>query len=314
MSNAGNSNRITREYLDSLLIETRYMNACVPDTTAMLYGEMFPSPIMTAALSHLDHFMFPGAAMALAEGAKAAGAVMWYGMAEEEEIARLSDTGVRMIEIIKPYADRELIFKKLRHAERLGLLAAGIDIDHPFAENGGLDVVDGHPMARLTSRELAQIARSARIPLIAKGVLSVADMRDCYYTDGGEYVPLGGVVLSHHNNRIEYAIPPLAILPDILAFCDGEVSADSRIFVDCEIRTGMDAFKALALGAHGVCIGRPLMTAIKENGADGVRDYLLKCNDQLAKAMAFTGCSDLSRINEALIHRLPARGFGLEQV
>ena len=61
MGNIGNSNTIARAYLDSLLIETRYMNSDIPDTTLELYGETFSSPIMTAALSHLDHMMFPGA-------------------------------------------------------------------------------------------------------------------------------------------------------------------------------------------------------------------------------------------------------------
>ena len=73
MSDIGNSNRITRAYLDQLMIETRYLDSESPDLTFQLFGETFPSPIMTAALSHLDHFMFPGAAQALAEGARDAG-------------------------------------------------------------------------------------------------------------------------------------------------------------------------------------------------------------------------------------------------
>lgn len=73
MENTGNSNRITRRYLDSLLIETRYMNSDNPDTGMTLYGKEFSSPIMTGALSHLDHFMFEGATKALALGATAVG-------------------------------------------------------------------------------------------------------------------------------------------------------------------------------------------------------------------------------------------------
>ena len=64
MSDIGNSNRISREYIDSLRIETRYMDSTNPTLTFELYGERFDSPIMTAALSHLDHFMFSGAALA----------------------------------------------------------------------------------------------------------------------------------------------------------------------------------------------------------------------------------------------------------
>ena len=88
------------------------------------------------------------------------------------------------------------------------------------------------------------------------------------------------------------------------------VPADIPIFVDCEIRTGMDALKAMALGAKAVCIGRPLMTEIKKNGADGVAAYLAKANDELKKAMAFTGCKNLSEIEPGIVH-LPSLGFSV---
>ena len=294
MADIGNSNSIARAYLDSLLIETRYMDSTNPTLDFELYGRKAATPIMTAALSHLDHFMFPGAAEALAKGAAEAGAILWYGMAEEEEIERLAAYGAPMIEIIKPYADRSLIERKIRHAEQLGLLAVGIDIDHPFAEDGSADVVNGFPMTALRTAELEEIVRSSSLPVIIKGVLSVQDAERCLGA-GAQ-----GLVLSHHNNRISYAMPPMALLPEIAEMARGSVP----IFVDCEIKTGMDAFKALALGAAGVCIGRPLMTAIKEGGADGVRDYLNKATDELKKAMAYTGCISLNRMDPTVIHRL----------
>ena len=293
MADIGNSNRIAREYIDSLRIETRYMDATHPDPTFELYGGRFASPIMTAALSHLDHFMFPGAADALAKGAAAANAVLWYGMAPDEEIERLAAFGAKMIEIVKPYADREKIAKKIARAEALGLLAVGVDIDHPFSEDGGADVIGGEAMAPLRTDELADICRGTRLPVIVKGVLSRRDAERCRAAGAR------GLVLSHHNNRIEYAVPPLAALPEIAA-----VAGDLDLFVDCEIKTGMDAFKALSLGAKGVCIGRPLMTAIKQGGADAVRDYLLRANDELKKAMAYTGCADLSQMDATVIHRI----------
>ena len=293
MSNIGNSNRITREYIDSLRIETRYMDAVHPKLDFELYGESFPTPIMTAALSHLDHFMFEGAADALAAGAAAAGAVLWYGMAGDGEIERLAGAGARMIEIIKPYADRDLIFKKIAHAEGLGLLAVGIDIDHPFSDDGGVDVVSGWEMAPLRTEELEQIVKAAKLPVIVKGVLSRRDAERCLGAGAR------GLVLSHHNNRIEYAVPPLAVLPEIAA-----IAGDVPLFVDCEIQTGMDAFKALALGAKGVCIGRPLMTAIKQAGADGVRDYFARANGELRKAMACTGCPDLRHMDPTAVRRI----------
>ncbi len=291
MADTGNSNRISRDYLDSLLIETRYMDAQVPDISYELYGAKVSSPIMTAALSHLDHFMFPGAADALAKGAKEAGAILWYGMGPEEEIERLAGFGAPMIEIIKPYADRDKIFRKIAHAEKLGLLAVGIDIDHPFGEDGSPDIVSGELMAPLQTAELEEIVRSTSLPVIIKGVLSRRDAERCLGAGAK------GLVLSHHNNRIAYAVPPLAVLPEIAALAKGSVP----LFVDCEIRTGMDAFKALALGASGVCIGRPLMTAIKDDMENGVKDCLLRANRELKKAMAFTGCPSLDRMDPTVI-------------
>lgn len=66
----------------------------------------------------------------------------------------------------------------------------------------------------------------------------------------------------------------------------------------------MDAFKALALGAKGVCIGRPLMAAIKKDPENGVSDYLKKANQELIKAMAFTGTKDLSEMDPTVIRFL----------
>lgn len=294
MSNIDNSNTISRAYLDSLLIETRYMNSAVPDTTFHLYGETFGSPIMTTALSHLDHFMSPGAHEAYVKGTAAAGAILWIGMEEDDRAIEIcASSGARVIEIIKPYADRSRITEKIRRAERLGHLAVGVDIDHPFGADGSHDVVDGFEMSPLATQELIDIVDSASLPVIVKGVLSVRDAEIALSCGAG------GIVISHHNNRISYAVPPLFILPEIAKAIGGRIP----VFVDCEIRTGMDAFKALCLGADAVGIGRPLMTAIKESGADGVRDYLKKANDELKKAMAFTGCTDLGKMDPGVIHR-----------
>ena len=292
MAQTGNSNTITREYLDSLLIETRYMNSTNPTIEFELYGKKFSSPIMTAALSHLDHFGEPGMAEGVAVGAKEADCVLWYGMAEEEEIERLAAKGPAMIEIIKPYGNRDLILKKMEHAQKLGLLAVGIDIDHPFNDDGSPDPCEGNPLKAPTTLELREICEAVDLPVIVKGVLS------CYDADQAMEAGVQGMVLSHHNNRIEYAVPPLMALPEIAKLTKGEIP----LFVDCMIQTGMDAFKSLCLGAKGVCIGRPLMTAYKNDKEHGVRDYLLKARDELAKAMAYTGCTDLSKMDASVIH------------
>ncbi|MBQ9663238.1 MAG: alpha-hydroxy-acid oxidizing protein [Oscillospiraceae bacterium] len=288
----GNSNVISRNYLDSLFIETRYMNSGTPSTEFTLYGETFSSPIMSAALSHIDHFMAPGSAERLARGVIDANAAFWYGMAPDEEIDRFVSMGARMIEVIKPFADRDKIYRKIEHAEACGLMAVGIDIDHVFANDGSPCICFGEELRALTTAELADICKAAKLPVIAKGVLSTYDAEETLKAG------VGGMVLSHHHNRIEFAVAPLRILPDIAKVVDGSVP----LFVDCMIQTGMDALKALALGATAVGIGRPLMTAIRNDPENGVKDYLLKANQELAKAMAYTGCTDLSKIDSSIIH------------
>ena len=188
--------------------------------------------------------------------------------------------------------DRDLIYRKIRHAESLGLLAVGIDIDHPFADDGSLDIVDGYTMAPVTTKELQDLCASTSLPLIVKGVLSVYDANEAVKAGAG------GLVLSHHNNRIEYALPPLAALPEIRS----KLSRQVPLFVDGEIQTGLDVFKALALGATAVSIGRPLMTAIKNGKEAGMCEYLLKVRKELAKAMSYTGCTSLGKMDPSVIH------------
>ena len=201
MAQTGNSNTISREYLDSLLIETRYMNSTIPNTEFELYGEKFASPIMTAALSHLDHFGAPGMAMGVAQGAKDADCVLWYGMSEEEEIERLASTGAKMIEIIKPYGDRDIILRKMEHAQKLGLLAVGIDIDHPFNDDGTWDPCEGNPLKALTTAELREICEAVKLPVIIKGVLS------CYDADEGRSPAVRRLHDPDRHGRVQSALP-----------------------------------------------------------------------------------------------------------
>ena len=88
---AGDANRITREYFDSLLIEMRHIDAVIPDTTLNLYGEIFSTPVMMAALSHLNKCHEDGM-VEMARGAKAANAVMWAGMGDYDELERITAT------------------------------------------------------------------------------------------------------------------------------------------------------------------------------------------------------------------------------
>ena len=85
--NAGDSNRITREYFDSLLVEMRHIDSVLPSTTLSLYGKTFDTPVMMSALSHLKNEKQHGM-VEMAKGAKYANAVNWAGMGGEAETGR----------------------------------------------------------------------------------------------------------------------------------------------------------------------------------------------------------------------------------
>ncbi len=249
---------------------------------------------MTAALSHL-HNTCPDGMAKMALGATQAGAVTWSGMGSMDELKSMTDTGASVIKIIKPYANRQSIMDRIRHAEQCGALAVGIDIDHAFDRRHGYDVIEDLPMFPMTQKEIAQLVRFTSLPFVIKGVLSRQDAKKCL--DAG----VSGIVVSHHNGRVNTSVPPLMILPEIIE----ETQTKIPLFVDCSLQTGLDVFKALALGATACSIGRPLMPRLKEEGAEGVRKLFEEITADLSYTMAMTASPDLMHINPVIIHKTP---------
>lgn len=286
----GDSNQITREYFDSLLVEMRHLDGALPETGLELFGEQFRTPVMTAALSHLGNVRENGMVQ-MAEGARLAGAVSWAGMGDEKELEDITTTGARTIKIIKPYVDNDYILQRIAHAEKCGVMAVGMDIDHAFSGKGKYDVVLGMEMRPKSLEEMKEFVKATKLPFVVKGVLSVKDAEKCL--EAG----VKGIVVSHHHGIIDYAVPPLMILPEIVRVVQKQIP----VFVDCGIESGSDVFKALALGADAVCVGRALMGALQVNGAEGVQEKIASLTEELAGIMARTGASDLSQIDPSVI-------------
>jgi isopentenyl diphosphate isomerase/L-lactate dehydrogenase-like FMN-dependent dehydrogenase len=291
MQLTSNSDKITRDYFDSLLIETRYMDAELPLTEMTLFGEVFRTPIMTAALSHLQNSARNGMVI-YARAAALSGAVHWVGMGSDQELEDIVATGARTIKIIKPHADNREVFRKIDHAVKVGCMAVGMDIDHAFNSEGGYDNVFGLPMKAKSTEELTDFVQAASVPFIAKGILSPHDAERCMKAG------CAGMVVSHHHGMIQYAVPPLMALPDILSVTGGEIP----VFVDCGIESGMDAYKCLALGAKAVSVGRHLMPLLKE-GEDAVSIRINEMTAELAGIMARTGIPALDKMDSTVIHR-----------
>ncbi|MDR1571309.1 MAG: alpha-hydroxy-acid oxidizing protein [Clostridiales Family XIII bacterium] len=294
-ANRGDSAQITRDYFDSLLVELRTIDAAMASTGFSLFGERFATPVMVAALSGLDRTRENGMADT-ARGAAAAGAPMWAGIGSEAELEAIIATGARTVKIVKPYADIDLIYRKLEHAEKAGALAVGMDTDYVFGGKRTRGFAMECPVSPKSLDEIKGFVKATGLPFIVKGVLSE---RDAYKAlEAGA----GGIVVSHHAGAVlDYSAPPLMVLPDIARLVGGSVP----IFVDCGVTRGMDAFKALALGATAVCVGKAVIAGLTDNGAEGVRKAIEDISDELRWALCMTGSKDPAHIDPNIIRRLP---------
>lgn len=293
---ARTTREVTREYFDRMMLEMRLMDSVVPSTTLELYGKTFETPVMTAALSHLGTFHpeLPSGMVQYAMGAQKSGAVHWIGMGSDQEFEAVTATGARTIRIIKPYAREEKIFEMIRCAERCGALAVGMDIDHMFDLKGDPDVCMGEPMAVKSSKEIQRYVESTKLPFLVKGVLSVQDAEKCMA------VGAQGIVVSNHGGRLNGTLPPLAVLPAIAAAVAGKIP----IFVDCGVCSGMDAYKALALGATAVSVGGHLIPYLKKGGEEAVAARIRQMTEELKGVMAYTGVGSLQEFDASVIHVL----------
>lgn len=283
------SDDITREYFDSMLITPKYLDSDLPDISIEMFGHNYKTPVMTAALSHLHNICDHGMTE-FAKGAKAAGALHFVGMCEDSELEEIIETGADTVKIIKPHLDDTEVFRRIEHAVAHGVIAVGMDIDHAFSWNGTYDNVLGLPMHPKTTAQLTEYVKAAGVPFIVKGVLSAADAEKSVKAGAA------AVLVSHHHGMMDCMVPPLMILPEIVKAVDG----CAKIIVDCGVESGMDVFKALALGADAVGIGRALMGPLKD-GATGVAARIDAINHELMTVMARTGAHTIGEIDPSVI-------------
>lgn len=280
--------KIARDYLDSLLVESRMIGAVHPSTKVTILGEEFDTPIMTAALSHID-------LENMAIGAKNAGAFVSIGMGDNDEMKKVLNTGAKVMKIIKPYADKDEILSRLKCAEENGAFAVGMDIEHSTNVSDPEDsVVVGLQMKLPTIDDLKEYIGYTNLPFFIKGALSVHD------AVAARDLGCKGIILSHHNGLMRCAVPPVMLLPDIR----DAVGDDLIVIADGGFETGFDCFKALALGADLVSVGKKLMDPLKEKGADGVSEVLSKMTNELAVMMLRTSSKDSTDIDPSVIWRM----------
>ena len=143
-----------------------------------------------------------------------------------------------------------------------------------------------------TWKLLEQIRRMVKVPMLAKGILTAEDAKQCLECG------LDGVYVSNHGGRsLDYSPATLEVLPEIVDAVGGKVP----VLFDSGVRRGADALKALALGARAVCLGRVPRWGLGAYGAPGVQRILEILQAELVQGMAYTGRPALASIDRTIV-------------
>ena len=192
------------------------------------------------------------------------------------------------IPTIKPW-NKGTVKEKMNCVNDAHPFAIAMDIDAaglPFLKNMT------PPAGNKTVEEMKEIIELCDVPFIIKGIMTVSGALNA--KDAGA----SAIVVSNHGGRVLDQCPATAeVLGDIV----DAVGKDLKIFVDGGIRSGVDIFKALAMGADAVLIARPFVTSLYGGGKEGIEVYLNKLSSELENTMKMCGDASIDEITRDMI-------------
>lgn len=209
-------------------------------------------------------------------------------MVFKSALAYIKEQGGLGIPTIKPW-DLAFAKEKLRLAEECGAIAVAMDVD----ASGLMLFKNASPSVSPKSGEqLAELAAATKLPFLVKGIMTPGAARTA--VEAGAY----GIVVSNHGGRVLDCTPAtVEVLPGIVKAVGGR----AKVFVDGGIRTGLDVFKVLALGADAALIGRPFVTAVYGGGAQGAELYARRVGTELLETMEMTGACCIKEIGPDML-------------
>ena len=329
--------RANRAAFTRQVIVPRVLRPCGHGSTALaLLGQARPHPFLLAPVS-MHALVHPDGELATADGASIADAILVISTLASrriEDIAARASSGRWFQLYAQPQAAATEAL--LRRAEDAGCEAIVLTVDAPvtgprprsarlgFSVPEGIRAVNLTPPAPSTStarrpfrdwhsrvfrdamaiapdwNALEALVGATALPVLVKGVLHPADAVHALQCGAA------GVIVSNHGGRaLDGAPASLDALPDIRA----AVGDDATVLLDSGIRSGADAFTALALGADAVLIGRLQLFALAAAGALGVAHMLRTLREELELTMALAGCASLDEITCECLHA-PTRHVG----
>ena len=263
------------------------------DTRLKLFGEEFAYPIFAAPLGAVSEHYSDALTQkeydnALLAGCNQSGIGAFTGDGLHDEYFPDACIAIRDhgfgVPTIKPWA-RERVFQRIDIAKSAGVKAMCMDIDGsglPFLKN------TNPPSGTKTVEELKEIIDYAGVPFLIKGIMTTAGAEKALQAGAA------GIIVSNHGGRVLDQTPATAwVLPAIAE----AVGKEMAVLVDGGIRTGLNVFKALALGADAVLIGRPFANCVYGAGTAGVEIYVNQLGAQLRDAMQMCGPRTLAEIS-----------------
>lgn len=268
------------------------------DTTLNIFGESFKYPIFAAPIGAMklhygDKYDDLEYNDILVSACADAGIAAFTGDGTNPAVMvaatkAIKGKGGKGIPTVKPW-DINTLREKLSMIQDSGSFAVAMDIDAaglPFLKNLT------PPAGSKSVEELQEIVREAKVPFILKGIMTVKGALKA------KEVGAAAIVVSNHGGRVLDQCPATA---EVLADIVDAVGKDMKIFVDGGIRSGVDIFKALALGADAVLIGRPYVTAVYGGAGEGVAAYTEKLASELKDTMAMCGAHSLEDISRDMV-------------
>ncbi len=266
------------------------------DASCELFGRkfsypFFAGPVGAVQLHYGDIYSDVTYNDVLVSACAEAGIAAFTGDGTNPEVVKAAAVAIKNangvgIPTIKPW-HVDVVREKMESVK--GAFAMAMDVDAaglPFLKNME------PPAGSKTIEELRQIKKEAGVPFIIKGVMTVQGALKA------KEAGADGIVVSNHGGRVLDQCPATAeVLPAIAEAVGDEMT----ILVDGGIRSGVDILKALAMGADGVVIARPFVTAVYGGGKEGVHTLVQKLGAELEDAMAMCGVHKLSEITKEII-------------
>ena len=264
-----------------------------PDVRFTMFGRTFTAPIFAAPLGAIDlhygpKYKDPEYNSILIKACYDYGVMALTGDGVDPQIMLRSAEDMKAVDgvgcpIIKPW-NKEAVFAKLDVLNEAGIFCAGMDVDGaglPF-----LKAMNSNAGSKSVA-EMSEITAYAKMPFIVKGIMTARGAEKAVEAGAA------GIVVSNHGGRVQGGVASTAeVLPEIADAVKGK----TVILVDGGIRSGVDVFRALALGADGVLIGRPILPMIYAAGEEGFKVYMDKIVGELKSTMTMCGAATLKDI------------------